>query len=101
MDGLWRGVIYGLEPQVVIAAAAGQPLAEANPFFAVAPPPLAFLAWVVVWTALVLSVSPRSRSTGASPEPSAATSAVSRGQPRYRKQPGRWSSTRPTLCMNA
>lgn len=22
-------------------------------------------------------------------------------QPRYRKQPGRWSSTSPTLCMNA
>ena len=57
VDGLWRGVIYGLEPPVVIAAAAGQPLAEANPFFAVAPPPLAFLAWVVVWTALVLSLA--------------------------------------------
>ena len=31
------------------------------------------------------------------------TASVSRPgpQPRYRKQPGRWSSTSPTLCMNA
>jgi ABC-type transport system involved in multi-copper enzyme maturation permease subunit len=57
VDGLWRGVIYGLEPPIVIAAAANQPLAEANPFFAVAPPPVAFLAWVVIWTALVLSLA--------------------------------------------
>jgi len=57
VDGLWRGVIYGLEPPIVIAAAQGQPMAEANPFFAVAPPPLAFLAWVVAWTALVLSLA--------------------------------------------
>ena len=57
VDGLWRGVIYGLEPPVVIAAAAGQPLAEANPFFAIAPPSVAFLGWVVAWTALVLSLA--------------------------------------------
>ena len=57
VDGLWRGVIYGLEPPIVIAAAANQPLAEANPFFALAPPPVAFLAWVVIWTALVLSLA--------------------------------------------
>lgn len=57
VDGLWRGVIYGLEPPIVIAAAQGQPLAEANPFFAVAPPSLAFLAWVIVWSVLVLSLA--------------------------------------------
>lgn len=57
IDGLWRGVIYGLQPAVVIAAAQGQPLAEANPFFAASPPPVAFLAWVVVWTVLVLSLA--------------------------------------------
>jgi len=56
-DGLWRGVIYGLEPQILIAAAQGQPLAEANPFFAAAPPPFGFLVWVVVWSVLVLGLA--------------------------------------------
>jgi ABC-type transport system involved in multi-copper enzyme maturation permease subunit len=53
-DGLWRGVIYGLEPGIVIAAASGQPLAEANPFFAATPPSPGFLAWAVVWVGLVM-----------------------------------------------
>ena len=56
-DGLWRGVIYGLEPGVVIAAASGQPLAEANPFFAATPPSPAFLAWTVAWVVLVMLVA--------------------------------------------
>jgi hypothetical protein len=53
-DGLWRGVIYGLEPGVVIAAASGQPLAEANPFFAATPPGPGLLAWAVAWVVLVM-----------------------------------------------
>jgi ABC-type transport system involved in multi-copper enzyme maturation permease subunit len=53
-DGLWRGVIYGLEPAIVIAAARGQPLAEANPFFAAEPPSPAFLAWAVTWVVLAM-----------------------------------------------
>jgi ABC-type transport system involved in multi-copper enzyme maturation permease subunit len=53
-DGLWRGVIYGLEPGVVIAAASGQPLAEANPFFAATPPTTGFLAWALAWTCVIL-----------------------------------------------
>ena len=56
-DGLWRGVIHGLEPAIVIAAAQGQPLAEANPFFAATPPAPSFLAWSVAWTALVLGLA--------------------------------------------
>ena len=56
-DGLWRGVIYGLEPPIVIATAQTNPLAAANPFFADTPPSLAFLAWVVVWVVLVLSLA--------------------------------------------
>jgi len=56
-DGLWRGVIYGLEPQILIAAAQGQPLAEANPFFAATPPPVGFLAWAVAWTVIVLALA--------------------------------------------
>jgi ABC-type transport system involved in multi-copper enzyme maturation permease subunit len=56
-DGLWRGVIYGLEPGVVIAAASGQPLAEANPFFAATPPSPGFLAWALAWVVLVMVVA--------------------------------------------
>ena len=55
-DGLWRGVVYGLEPPLVLLVAAGrnpQGMA-ANPFFASAPPPAAFVAWSVIWVVLVL-----------------------------------------------
>ena len=55
-DGLWRGVIYGLEPPVVLLVVAGRNATamQANPFFASAPPPLAFIAWSVAWVLLVL-----------------------------------------------
>ena len=58
-DGLWRGVIYGLEPPLVLLMAAGEvpELANANPFYAPAPPPLAFVVWSVAWIALVLGLS--------------------------------------------
>ena len=55
-DGLWRGTIYSLEPQLVVAGAisgAGE-AADANPFFASAPPPATFLAWSVAWIVVVL-----------------------------------------------
>ena len=64
-DGLWRGTIYALEPSVLIAGAAGVGEAsDANPFFASAAPPIAFLAWSAVWIVGVLAlavVSLRSR----------------------------------------
>ncbi len=55
-DGLWRGVIYGLEPPLVILATAGRntQAMRANPFFAAEPPPAAFVAWAAVWVLLVL-----------------------------------------------
>jgi ABC-type transport system involved in multi-copper enzyme maturation permease subunit len=58
-DGLWRGVIYGLEPPLVVLIAAGQVprLADANPFYASSPPPLGFVVWSVVWIALVLGAA--------------------------------------------
>jgi ABC-type transport system involved in multi-copper enzyme maturation permease subunit len=58
-DGLWRGVIYGLEPPLVLLIAAGEApeLANANPFYAAAPPPLAFVIWSVAWIGLVLGVA--------------------------------------------
>lgn len=58
-DGLWRGVIYGLEPPLVALIAAGREpaLANANPFYATEPPALAFVIWSIVWMALVLGAA--------------------------------------------
>jgi ABC-2 type transport system permease protein len=57
-DGLWRGAIYAMEPDSLIATmrAAGT-FGRANPFAAVDPPPTAFLVWVVAWFAVMLAVS--------------------------------------------
>ena len=57
-DGLWRGAVYAMEPDTVLAQlrAAGT-IGRANPFAAVDPPPDAFLLWVAVWFALMLTVS--------------------------------------------
>jgi hypothetical protein len=57
-DGLWRGALWSLEPTVLIAAAseAGRS-AAANPFFAPAPPPLAYELWVVFWVLAVLGLA--------------------------------------------
>ncbi|HYR49540.1 MAG TPA: ABC transporter permease [Candidatus Eisenbacteria bacterium] len=57
-DLLWRGAIYALEPDAFLATmrAAGA-AARANPFFAADPPPILFLAWVVVWFTLMLGLS--------------------------------------------
>jgi ABC-type transport system involved in multi-copper enzyme maturation permease subunit len=57
-DGLWRGVIYGLEPPLVTMLASGSSARglQASPFFSVSPPPLTFVVWSVVWVALVVVV---------------------------------------------
>lgn len=58
-DGLWRGVIYGLEPPLVVLIAAGRApeLANANPFYAATPPPLPFVVWSIAWIAIVLTAA--------------------------------------------
>jgi ABC-2 type transport system permease protein len=58
-DGLWRGVVFGLEPPLVVfgAGAAAGSRAEANPFFASSPPPLEFVVWSVVWVAIALGIA--------------------------------------------
>ena len=58
-DGLWRGVIYGLEPPLVllIAAVEAPDLANANPFYAPEPPPILFVIWSVLWIGLVLALA--------------------------------------------
>jgi ABC-2 type transport system permease protein len=56
-DGLWRGVIYGLEPPLVQIVASGSQIGEANPFYAVAPPPPIYIVWSVVWIAGTLALA--------------------------------------------
>ena len=50
-DGLWRGVVYGLEPPLAAVVAIGgsaRGLAS-NPFFALDPPPVVFVIWSAIW----------------------------------------------------
>ncbi len=56
-DGLWRGVIYGLEPPLVLLLAnvRNAEALRANPFFAPEPPETAFIAWSIAWIGLVLA----------------------------------------------
>src|SRR5467141_5083753 len=56
-DGLWRGAINAMEPDVVLAQlrSAGV-FARANPFAALDPPPVAFLLWVAVWFSVMLGL---------------------------------------------
>jgi ABC-type transport system involved in multi-copper enzyme maturation permease subunit len=57
-DGLWRGAVYALEPQALIATGAqAGPAAAANPFFAAAAAPLSFELYVVGWVALVFGLA--------------------------------------------
>lgn len=58
-DGLWRGTIWALEPTILAQAAENEigPTAQANPFFASAPPPLAFELWAAIWVVVVLALA--------------------------------------------
>ena len=57
-DGLWRGAIFAMEPDTFIAAMRALGTAgRANPFAATDPPPVTFLAWVVIWFGLMLGLS--------------------------------------------
>jgi len=60
-DGIWRGAIFALEPQVVIAVASeggrsSEQLA-ANPFYASTGLSGAYLAWVGAWFVIVLGLA--------------------------------------------
>ncbi len=57
-DGLWRGAVYALEPQSLLATGAqAGPAVAANPFFAATPAPLAFELYVAGWVALVFGLA--------------------------------------------
>jgi ABC-type transport system involved in multi-copper enzyme maturation permease subunit len=60
-DAFWRGAVYSLEPAAMItvfrgAGSAGR-AANANPFFAAAPPNNQFLAWSALWLVGVLALT--------------------------------------------
>ena len=57
-DGLWRGAVYALEPEMlVVAGSQGGPASAANPFFASAPAPLAFELYALGWIAVVFGLA--------------------------------------------
>lgn len=57
-DGLWRGAVYALEPAAVLAGSLGAgPASAANPFYAAAPPPAAYLVWCALWLAAMLALA--------------------------------------------
>jgi len=57
-DGLWRGAVYALEPQSLIAAGSqAGPASAANPFFASTAAPLSFELYVIGWIALVFGLA--------------------------------------------
>ncbi len=57
-DGLWRGAVWSLEPSLVIAAQSQLgPAVAANPFFAAAPPPAAYVVWAVIWIVAILALA--------------------------------------------
>jgi ABC-type transport system involved in multi-copper enzyme maturation permease subunit len=53
-DTLWQGVVFGLEPSIVIDSIGSQQIAQGNPFFAIEGPPLAYVMWAVAWVVLAL-----------------------------------------------
>ena len=57
-DGLWRGALYYLQTdQLVALGKLGGRRASAFPFYVANPPSLAYLAWVVVWMATIVSLT--------------------------------------------
>jgi ABC-type transport system involved in multi-copper enzyme maturation permease subunit len=58
-DGLWHGVVYGLEPPAAALLAAGRSsqALTANPFFTLTPPSTIFVVWSGIWIAIVLALA--------------------------------------------
>ena len=56
IDGLWRGAVFSLEPQIVLAVFGSEARFQGNPFFASEPPSALYLSWTVLWVAAVLGV---------------------------------------------
>jgi ABC-type transport system involved in multi-copper enzyme maturation permease subunit len=53
-DALWQGVVFGLEPSLVLSSIGQEQVAQGNPFFAAEGPSPAFVIWAVAWVVLAL-----------------------------------------------
>jgi ABC-type transport system involved in multi-copper enzyme maturation permease subunit len=56
-DGLWRGAVFNLEPDTVVAVASGSREAAASPFTSLSPPAGAYLAWVALWIIAIVGLT--------------------------------------------
>ena len=57
-DGLWRGVVYHLEPrELLLLIDQAGPLTAAFPFLVETPPSTTFLAWCLVWFTAILGLA--------------------------------------------
>lgn len=56
-DGLWRGVIFYLEPVALVTLGGVERRMSANPFFVDAPPSPAYLIWAAAWVVVVLGLA--------------------------------------------
>lgn len=57
-DGLWRGVVYHLQPrEILLLVDQAGPLTAAFPFVVETPPPTTFLVWVLAWFGLILGLA--------------------------------------------
>jgi ABC-type transport system involved in multi-copper enzyme maturation permease subunit len=56
-DGLWRGAVFNLEPDAVVAVARGSREAAANPFTSVSAPTFAYLAWGLAWMIAMVALT--------------------------------------------
>jgi ABC-2 type transport system permease protein len=57
-DGLWRGVVYHLEPrEILLVVDQAGPLTAAFPFVVDAPPSTSFALYVIAWFAVVLGLA--------------------------------------------
>jgi hypothetical protein len=56
-DGLWRGAVYSMEPGRGRGLRNAGNIGAGNPFGATDGPAPAFLAWTVVWFALMIGLT--------------------------------------------
>ena len=57
-DGMWRGAVWALEPEGIIAATrSAGPAVASNPFFAAEAPAALYLVWTVAWIVVGLGVA--------------------------------------------
>ena len=57
-DGLWRGVVYSLQPrEVLLLVDQAGPITAAFPFVVDTPPSTGFVAYVVIWFVVILGLA--------------------------------------------